>query len=119
MIDSLLGINIACENFNPFGLFVIPIIIESGCSDIPKSEFGCTVDLGGLRSWYWMLVHWVSTNFEVGLDLLTWRIDQSSVSSDAYLEHYSYKRLYFSPSSLEVGDEWFSLVPPFFRAHCE
>ena len=40
---------------------------------------------------------------EVGLDLLIWRI----LSSDAYLEHYPYERPYFSPTSLEVGVEWF------------
>jgi hypothetical protein len=46
MIDSLLGINIACENVNPFGLRVISHM-ESGCSDVSVSEFGCTVDPGG------------------------------------------------------------------------
>jgi hypothetical protein len=46
MIDLVLAITIACENVNPFGLCVISHV-ESGCSDVPGSEFGCTVDLGG------------------------------------------------------------------------
>ena len=46
MIDSVLGINIACENVNSFGLRVISHM-ESGCSDVPGLEFGCTVDPGG------------------------------------------------------------------------
>ena len=46
MIDSVLKINIAYENVNPFGLRVI-FHMELGCSNVPESEFGCTVDPGG------------------------------------------------------------------------
>ena len=46
MIDSLLGINVACENVNSFGLRVI-FHMELGCSNVPGSEFWCTVDPDG------------------------------------------------------------------------
>ena len=64
MIDSVLEINIACENVNPFGLLVISHM-ESGCSNVPGSEFGCTVDPGfGCSSILGVY------QLEVGLDLL-------------------------------------------------
>ena len=81
MVDSVLEINIACENVNPFGLRVISHM-ESECSSVPGSKFGCTVDPGfGCSSILGVY------QLEVGLDLLIWRI-LSSISSDAYLEHY-------------------------------
>jgi hypothetical protein len=86
MIDSVLEINIACENVDPFGLRVISHM-ESGCSNVPGSEFGCTVDPGGFYPGFGCSSILGVYQLEVGLDLLIWRI-LSSVSSDAYLEHY-------------------------------
>ena len=86
MIDSLLVINIARENVNPFGLRVISHM-ESGCSNVPGSEFGCTLIRVDFDPGFGCSSILGVYQLEVGLDLLIWRI-LSSVSSDAYLEHY-------------------------------
>ena len=86
MIDSVLGINIACENVNPFGLRVISHM-ESGCSNVLGLEFGSPFIRVDFDSGFGCSSILGVYQLEVGLDLLIWRI-LSSVSSNAYLEHY-------------------------------
>jgi hypothetical protein len=62
-------------SFTPLIDSSFPKIMELGCSDVPGSEFGCTVDPGVdlvlVLDFYPLLGVY---QLEVGLDLLIWRI---------------------------------------------
>ena len=69
MIDLVLEINITCENVNSFGLRVISHM-ESGCSNVPGSKFGCTVDPVDFDPGFECSSILGVYQLEVGLDLL-------------------------------------------------
>ena len=90
---------------------------ESGLSDILASAFRRTSELG-----LWMTsIHWVMTKFyRQGVTnhrltciyclILEGKPPIASMNNPALWP-------YFSPSYLELGVEWFYLVPPLFLAH--
>ena len=62
-------------SFTPVVDSSFPKIMESGCSDVLGSEFGCTVDLGcGFGPGFGFYALLGVYQLEVGLDLLIWRI---------------------------------------------
>jgi len=89
---------------------------ESGLPDILVSSFRCTSELG-----LWMTsIHWVITNiYPQGVTnhrltciyfLLEGKSSIASMNNPTLWP-------YFSPSYLQLGVEWFYLVPPLFLAH--